>query len=580
MHGRTAILMLAVVGGLAGGVYWQLQREEANAITGDRELVPGIEEGRVVRLRVDNLERSVQVTLERDDVGRWALVDPIAYPASTPLIGQLLERVITQRAYPVSDPDLAQLSLDPPRAVLEIEQDVGGERVRNRIEIGAADLDGQHAFVRVDGTVLRTLRSLDAVLDSDLPAWRSNSLFQGISPYSVVELHRRGAIALEPGAEPYDLTLDLIDNGGWRATAPERALIDPVAASLIVTNLVYARTTAFSDDAPGDLKYYGLDPAPVAFSFTTADARTLSLRLAPHANGGAWWCAVDGVPHIYRIDEEVVLMLLTPLDALVTRDVVRVARDRITAVRLSGEGREVLLEAGPRGWFVSGVSDAGEVLEQAHADRGLVEDLLGEIERQRVLALLPGVELPEQRKQGLWIETDGITLGGSIGPLHTTPDGGTGALFQRDGDGLVTLVDERLLEIVRTDPAALRSKALVGVDETDVARIELTTSAGERVYVRTSKGRWSRQGTEVEARAFVPTVDRLLGLAAEQYLPSTEGFGPVAPIRVVIKRTAGSEVAYTLDGTTGEAGLFVSAEAAALVDGALWRELSDLLQPE
>ena len=580
MHGRTAILLFLVVAALAGGIWWQVQQEQATQIEGDRALVLDIQAARVDRIRVDNLERSVQVTLERDETNAWSIVDPIDYPAAGPLVNQILELVSTQRAYPVRDPDLELLSLAPPRVVLELEQDISGERLLNRLEFGAVDLDGQHGFVRVDGVVLRTLRSLDSVLERDLAEWRSRALFNDISPFSVTEVHRRGSFALEAGDEPEDLTLDVVNDGGWRATAPWNARLDAGAIGLVISNAIFLRTTTFSDDAPADLAYYGLDPAPLSFSFSTADARTETLRLAPHPDGGDWYCVREGDPHIYRISKEAVLLLISPVDMLVDRDVVRVVRDRITAVRLAGAGREVLLEPVPRGWVVSGRTDAGVELEREPADRARVEELVGELERERVLALLPDVSFPAGPAQGLWIEADGRTLGGSIGPEYTTDDGGTGALFRRDGDGLVSLVSARFLELVSTDPAELRSMSLLEVSELEVARVELSSAVGSRTYVRDSKGRWSRQGTEVEARAFALVVDRLLSLRAREHLAGPEGLSPEAPISVVIKRPNGPEVAYTLDRTGAGQGIFLAADGLALVDGKLWADLTELLQPE
>jgi len=69
MHTRTALLLLLVVGGLAAGIWWQIGREQAATITGERALVPGVEKSRVVRLRVDNLAPSVQLAMERDEDG-------------------------------------------------------------------------------------------------------------------------------------------------------------------------------------------------------------------------------------------------------------------------------------------------------------------------------------------------------------------------------------------------------------------------------------------------------------------------------------------------------------------------------
>ena len=136
MHLRTLLVLALLVGALLFAVSWQKGREELELARGPGPLFEGAEIARIDRLRVDNLERSVQLLVEREPEQGWMIVDPLRAPAEAGLIQLLLEALTTQTAYPVEDAEPEDLALDPPRAVLEFEEQVGAERLSRRLELG------------------------------------------------------------------------------------------------------------------------------------------------------------------------------------------------------------------------------------------------------------------------------------------------------------------------------------------------------------------------------------------------------------------------------------------------------------
>jgi hypothetical protein len=552
---------------------WQQGREAGGAFESERPLLEGVVPGRITAIRVDNIERGLQLRAERAEDGRWFLVDPIEYPAEVAVLEVLFDIVESQTAIVIEDPgELSRLSLDPPRAVVELEEQVGGDLRRHRLELGAVDLDQQYAYARVDGVVVKTLRSLDSTIERDLPGWRSRSIFHDLKPYSIVSVSRRGSALLLGQTEPLDVTLDAVEDDGWRATAPWDARLDPGFIGRTIQMTCYLRTRAFLDDAPADLGFYGLDPAEVTLQLECGDGRVETLRMSRSDNGEDWVAATESSPHIYLLSQEDVLVLTTPIDVMVDRELVRATRDRMASVRLEAGGRVTTLEQTRTGWTVSADGGAAEP-----ADALRVEDVLSELERARVLELLPDVAWPaESAAASILIDFDGRLVGGRLGPPHETPDGGHGVLFRREGDGLVSLVEARLVELAGVDPEELRSLQLVRVKELDVVRIELSTERAERTYVRSAEGRWSRKGAEVEARAFAALVDGLLSVRALEHLGTDAPVPGEDAVQVRIFTAAGRPTVYELragaDGT-----VFASGERQALVAADVHRGLVELM---
>ncbi|HUR28862.1 MAG TPA: DUF4340 domain-containing protein, partial [Planctomycetota bacterium] len=205
MSSRTVWILLVLVALLCGAVLWQQGREHDPAALLDRPLFDGVRADRIQSVHLDHLERSLQLTITRDANGRWQIVDPLTFPAETGVMERLLEVVTKNRATLVDHPDLAGLSLSPPRAVLELTEALPEGERKLRLELGEKALDGKHVYARVEGTVVRTLLNLDSTLERDLPDWRQRRILD-VDPAMIVELRRSGKFAVEPGGPISDLT--------------------------------------------------------------------------------------------------------------------------------------------------------------------------------------------------------------------------------------------------------------------------------------------------------------------------------------------------------------------------------------
>jgi hypothetical protein len=222
MHLKKLGILLLVVGGLVALALWQRGLDERSQSEAGAALLPGFDRSRVRAVRVENLERSLTIRIERVHGKEWRIVDPVDFPAELAVVEVLLDALSTQHARPAPDADADKLSLNPPRVIVKVEEDVGGSVLQRQVEIGAIDLGDQWVYARVDGKIFRTERGLDSTLERDLPDWRSRFVLT-LSPRQVIEVHRTGSILYSPEDPEEDLTFAALLDGHWTATLPFQA---------------------------------------------------------------------------------------------------------------------------------------------------------------------------------------------------------------------------------------------------------------------------------------------------------------------------------------------------------------------
>src|SRR5687768_4032772 len=122
MRTSTVWLLLLLVVALGAGILWQIRKEQSGTFDIDRPLFPDLVPERLTDIRIDYLERGLQMRMARDAQGTWQIVDPIVFPAEPALIERLMEIVGRNRATSVAVPDLAAVKLAKPRAVLELTE--------------------------------------------------------------------------------------------------------------------------------------------------------------------------------------------------------------------------------------------------------------------------------------------------------------------------------------------------------------------------------------------------------------------------------------------------------------------------
>jgi hypothetical protein len=537
---KTILALLVLVAGLGFAVWREIRGEAVEKRSEEVPLLEGVDRSRVRRLHLDHLEREKSFAFDRDADGRWRVTEPVPMPANRERLDRLLGLLLQRRGTPVPSAVPSELKLDPPRAIVEIEEDVAGTRKRSRVDFGALDLDGLHFVVRAGGKILRTWRDIDTAIEFGLDEIIDHSVV-GDPPRDVVEIHRRGAfIGLDDagkGKPAVDLALDaLASEGTWRATAPFSARLDPQGAAVFVQGCLSLQGVTFPDVGRRLLSEFGLDPPELTFALGTASGRTLTLRLGrpKHLPGKVWHCMLEGQPIVWTIDDPSLNVLTAPASAFLDAKVTRIPPPEIDGLSLVLGGRELRLWrkriGGPaEGRWLAAERPGPEIAfgPSLPADLQHVEDLVRKVADLEVANFLPGNTLSAAEVRGsIAVQAKDLQEGGEFGSDVGDAERGKGVRFQRTGDTVAAILDPAVLDLLKTPLVDVLSLVVVDVPEIELVGLTIDGAGAHRTFVRNAKGLWTPPDVSVEAKELHPVLDSLTILRATENLRA-EGLAPL-----------------------------------------------------
>ncbi len=557
---RVTLLFLFVLVAVLAFLY--LRKEESRKEPGvhvfERALFPELNPQAVPGLRIDHLARSNQIHLERDAQGAWFLTDPIAYPALSALPQTLLDYLRRHRGIVVLDPDLAELGLDPPRAVVEFDEISDLGRVTHRVEIGKVDVDGKRVFVRVPGhpaaqpgeeaLVLRAPRSLSTFLDRNPDDYRERRV-TAIRPLEVVRFERRGT-ALQDGRT---IELDFVaeqDGSRWIKPGEPRVTLDPDAAAILTRGACQMEVSKFVSDVPGNLAQFGLADPHVTIELVERSGQSTVLRLGYPGEltdtlEARWYASREGLGTVWAVDALAVARLLQPEELLYDYQILRAFREDVREVewRQAGETMRISLEDGD--WWVS--APDREPVTRFPASLGVLEDVLSRVERAQLDAFDPERPFrPGTEPTFLRIGTrDGSTWGGEIGePARDASSGVEGRVFRRFGDEMTALIASEVSELTELGLDEVRRLKIHAV-ESQVDQVVLI--AGEELSYQRREDDWFPKGSRVAlpmGSAFFPVLERFANLKVESWLDDVEDLEWAPSVEVVLKGTFGPDRSF------------------------------------
>lgn len=522
-----SLLLLLVVLGLLVGAWRYLEYDEFRGVRAmDRAIVEGVHEADVVGVRLENVQRDYIAEFRRTaDGAGWSMTTPYATAAEGQLVARLVAVPLERRGCVVENPDLAALSLAPPRQELRLRLADGSER---RVRIGVVDLDGQRVYVQAGEDVLLVVRDIETLADRVLDEWISRNLTD-VDARQVVQVRRSGT--LERAGAVQDLQLQAMSDGGvWRLTVPWQVRADPGAIVLLAQLGAGLRLESFLDMGTRTRAALGLDPAAFTLTATTLQdaSATLSFGQAPN---GRMVVGSDQRAFVGLVEDAVLDLATTPALEFVDHALHRFPRAEIDLVRWERAGTRVELCRTHLGWTVAqGSAGEGFAAVPLLAEARSVEALLAKLETLQASSFRPGLELGAPTGEGLWVGARGALVGGRFGPDYSEP--GTVALprFVRDEEDLVALVPPEWRALVQTDPATLESLDILLMDEVSLTGLRLANETKERSYVRSPRSVWSLRGATVEAVELRPVLDQLLFLRAARHVSDSAALRE--PIRI------------------------------------------------
>ncbi len=537
MRARTLLVLLAIVG-LFVWLQWRRGRETTKLlhVPVQEPLLPGLAHDRVATVRIDNLERSIQVKLERDASGAWFLTDPVAYPAVDALVRMLLETLERAVGEPASNVELEAVGLDPPLVVVELEQREGEGTRAFRIEVGQVDLDPDKIYVfvpelsgsRPGQRVFRTLRTIYSTLDRNPDDYRDRRATH-LEGREVIAFTRTGRAFLAERAEEVDLAFSAVRGPeGWMRTDSAVVRLDPNAIGVLARAVAELKVEAFVEDAARSTERWGLDPP--LFSIELGDARGDQILLHfghPEPEAERWFARREGFPHVWEVSPRDVALFSLSADDLIDTLFLRARREDLERVECEGLGRRLVLErdsASPTapGWRVWEERDGASASpEPFSADAGAVQDWLAALEHTE-LEYPPGaVFVPEEPPLSIVVTTrDGVAFGGKIGkPWRDPTSGAAGRAFQRLGDERAGLIEEAVTALAGKELDELRSREIHRIREPDVRWIKIARGEQEFSFIQASPLEWIVEGSSFPAPSeFTDSLELLLALDAERWL--------------------------------------------------------------
>jgi hypothetical protein len=575
MNQRSSLLLLLIVLGLGGLVYWQTESEGRGDYDMAEPLFAGVDWSRVHAIRTDNLERSVHVKLERDARGVWFITDPIAYPAEDSVIRNLLEYLQSNWATDVPSAEIeeARKGFDPPRIALTVyEQLESGSELQHRIEIGALDIDGSRMYVRRsadqasgdDAPIWRTVRNLDTLLQRHVDEFRSKSIFRLAIP-ELIEYRRDGYQVVEDGSVALHLNAEQRGRHWWMSR-PQRAQIDPQIIAILLANTASISVDSFSAEDDSDLARFGLDAPSFFVELGDRLGNKQTVHFGQPELHSAWFCKRDDLPYVWRLPDGKAFNLMMPGKELYDSVLMRAFRQDIRTIEFFGREQHMrLTQAQQDRWTVAQrAPDAEQWGQEFQADARQVESILTTLEQTRIdhdQSDELGLELiPDDGLRGVWVQLDEDRQGGRIGDSVVTPAGSAAFAFRRDGESIVSLVPAALEALLHTPARDLHSLYVLNLEENQLSRLTFSHDGKTREFRRTTKSIWQYVDLEAEATELVPYLDKIFFLRAERHLADSDEtlLEPVTldvlarqkemSVSLVIGKNAAGEVVAEIDG--------------------------------
>jgi hypothetical protein len=516
------LLLIVAVAGTAW--YLSVKRDSGTAALQAQPLFPGFDAARVRCIIAENTTRDWHMRVEHDEHGGWRLTDPSAVPGNFWRIDHLLAVALAAigREVPESERDPALLGFQPPRVVLEIEELLDGQSRHERVEIGGLDADNQSVNVRVRGHYLRVRRDLDTAIDHQID-WFKTDLALEFTIADVVRVRRSGTLLRAGAGAPADMGLELErSDEGWRSKQPEGLQLDPVFVPTWLQGLASIHHAGYFDELGGPIDAAGLEPPELRIELEMRDGSKQALRIGRpgHVEGQVWYALRENLGIVWGLDRIPVNLLGWALEDMIDAHVLRARREDVTTITLHTQSGDLYFTPAGKQWHVAQRRAGEKAFDRAvWADLAKVEGLLAALEQVELADFRLGQSVPETPgAPAVWVGVGGLTQGGWFGEALKGQGGAECVLFQRRGENACSLAPQALLDAVARPIEDFWSMKLVDIEEHAQLQLSIQGLGRDLSYVHNSLGKWSRAGSEGEAKELYDVLDALCFLRATRYL--------------------------------------------------------------
>lgn len=560
MNRLTPLLLLAIVVGLGAAIWFQTEREVTEVPRAEVPLFEGLDLDALTRVRIDNLERNIHLSIDRDAGGRWFLTDPIAYPVREDMFVQLLGVLGQNQAWRVSAEaeERQQEDLARPRAILELHKRDGGV---HELKMCSVAVDGQRVLALVDGRVVRTMRNIETVLETSVLDWRSRRVFD-MRPRDVIGVRREGIDPLPEGSTELGLTARRSVDG-WFIERPRSFAADPGMTQTWAELLSRLRVDRFVSDEPEpELARFGLQVPAFTLALLGQGGREEVLEVGkPVVNGDAYFARRRGSHHVWRLEDRSFSMLFhTPSD-LADRRLLRLPRESLERIQLRGGAQDLRLTQDlasgdwTLAWREAGADEEAWTADLP-ADMARIDELLASLSQEGSVARYLWDEPVEEAfpedgpLRAIWVESGGARHGGRVGPAYVGPAGTPARLFLRERENAVCVVPLEVAAALDLTPEDLISLRLTELSEPTLSRIEISRGEVRRAYKKTIQTTWLHADLDTDALPeLLPVIEHLFFLQATAHVPRAESAPLEDVVTVRILDRSGQETQFDVGRT-------------------------------
>lgn len=578
MNYKTTLFLLVLLVLVAGFFFWARRHAPAppppDTTTRTPEgtplfAQPPLDPQSIHTIVLQKSDRQARLQRQGQD---WWLTEPVRFPLNSWSASDLVQDSASLRYLEkfrpgtAGNPSLAELSLDPPRARMELLGTGPAEKpIRHLLLLGRKTI-GDRAYLMLDDdphvyVVPARLHTL--ILDNDWTTWRKRSIDAPTLP-SLRRLLLQHA----------DVTLELIrSDDQWAFAPPHAGRADDQALSSLLSNLSNLYISRFVADKPADLSLFGLDqptltlqlePASPSTGTTdkpdssTSDTAALStLRIgAPTDLKAQQFFACWTSPQI----PDPVVFEISKYDADRFRKTVNDLRDPRLSLTRSSDLRELeILPADAAPWKLSWTPQGWSFADPAppfSADKDQALTFVQSIADLRAQSYQPDFQPASDPLLTLKL----LALGKSepeILRFYPDPADSQSLLALRNNETVAYRLARDKLQAFFLPPLALRQRLLWDVKPDDLQSIHLIQTDGTDLLFQRDPAHpdqpWHLQGHDrFDTTAFDNLLKLLTPLSAESWhdatAPSTEPL-----IHLQLQRTDGSQLALQIDPATRNA---------------------------
>ena len=348
------ILVLAVLVAALGGYLYFYEVPQARK-EAEKEKLAGVTDDAVTGIQLAYPDRTI--ALAKGD-GGWRLTQPVDAPADEPVVKSLLTAITgaqVQKSLDDVPADLAPFGLDKPATIITLTTKDGP---LPPIQLGKNTAIGAKTYVRkgdapkiyLTASTIQTGVSKQArdLRDKQLLAFQDDDVQR-------LEIAKPGAPAL---------TLVRKSKDAW-TIEPGDLPADATEMRSYLSSLRTTRATDFPDDAPTDLKKYGLDAPRLTLTVSTGKdgAATQQLLVGGESSGEqtkSVYVKRGSQPNVFAVGEWAFRSLDKDAAALRDKTVLAVESDRVGRIvleRKEGTGT-TLVRTAAGGWTMDGVDEA------------------------------------------------------------------------------------------------------------------------------------------------------------------------------------------------------------------------------